>query len=72
MTFDGAGTTTFDYSGLTGGEICGAEIICPRHGAAFDIRTGEALTPPAYENITTFVTRIHNGMVQIRDAREEP
>ncbi|MBT6272570.1 MAG: Rieske 2Fe-2S domain-containing protein, partial [Chromatiales bacterium] len=24
---------THDYSGLTGGDICGREIICPRHGA---------------------------------------
>jgi 3-phenylpropionate/trans-cinnamate dioxygenase ferredoxin subunit len=25
------------------------EIVCPRHGAHFSVKTGQALTPPAYE-----------------------
>ena len=33
------------------------QIICPRHGARFDLRTGEALTPPAYEPMRTFNVR---------------
>ena len=32
---------------LSGGEICGAEITCPRHGARFDIKTGVVLSPPS-------------------------
>ncbi|HSR63560.1 MAG TPA: non-heme iron oxygenase ferredoxin subunit [Gammaproteobacteria bacterium] len=45
------------------------QIICPRHGARFCIKTGEALTPPAYEPTATFPVRIENGMVQTRDNR---
>jgi len=41
------------------------EIICPRHGARFCIKTGEALTPPAFEAIETFSVRVHEGMVQV-------
>ncbi|MEJ2760753.1 MAG: non-heme iron oxygenase ferredoxin subunit [Gammaproteobacteria bacterium] len=47
----------------------GEELICPRHGARFCLRTGDALTPPAYEPAATFPVRIEDGMVQIRDDR---
>ncbi|MBM2829722.1 MAG: ferredoxin [Gammaproteobacteria bacterium] len=45
------------------------QIICPRHGSRFCIRTGTALTPPAYEPIACFPVRIQNSMVQTRDNR---
>ena len=57
---------THDGAELTGGEIEGAQIICPRHGARFCLRTGEALTPPAYEPVRVFATRIDNGRLWIR------
>lgn len=56
---------THDGGTLTGGEVQGREIICPRHGARFDITTGEVLTPPAYEDLVTFPVRVHEGMVQV-------
>jgi 3-phenylpropionate/trans-cinnamate dioxygenase ferredoxin component len=52
---------THDGAPLTGGEIEGAEIVCPRHGARFCMRTGEALTPPAYEPVRVFETKIEDG-----------
>jgi len=60
---------THDYSVLTGGCIEGDEIVCPRHGARFNIKTGEALTPPAYEPVDTLPVRVENGIVQVRDDR---
>ncbi len=60
---------THDYETLTGGCIEGDEIVCPRHGARFNIKTGEALTPPAYEPVATLPVRVENGMVQVRDDR---
>lgn len=60
---------THDYSPLSGGDIEGEEIICPRHGARFDIKTGEALTAPAYEPLPTFPVRIEGGIVQVIDDR---
>jgi Rieske Fe-S protein len=45
------------------GEDC--QIICPRHGAHFCLRTGEALTPPAYEPLQTFAARVENGRVLV-------
>lgn len=60
---------THDYSTLTGGCVEGDEIICPRHGARFSIRTGEALAPPAFEPVATLPVRVHDGLVQVRDDR---
>jgi 3-phenylpropionate/trans-cinnamate dioxygenase ferredoxin subunit len=57
---------THDGAALTGGAIEGAEIICPRHGARFCMRTGEALTPPAYEPISVFETRVEGGHLWVR------
>jgi len=56
---------THDGAQLTGGAIEGTEIICPRHGARFCLRTGEALSPPAYEPVRVFATRIDDGRLWI-------
>jgi 3-phenylpropionate/trans-cinnamate dioxygenase ferredoxin component len=57
---------THDGAELTGGAIEGAEIICPRHGARFCLRTGEALSPPAYEPVQVFETKIEGGHLWVR------
>jgi len=57
---------THDGAELTGGAIEGGEIVCPRHGARFCLRTGEALTPPAYEPVRVFETKIEAGRLWIR------
>ena len=57
---------THDGAELTGGAIEGTEIICPRHGARFCLRTGEALSPPAYEPVRVFETRIEGGRLWVR------
>ncbi|NND60533.1 MAG: non-heme iron oxygenase ferredoxin subunit [Gammaproteobacteria bacterium] len=63
---------THDGEELTGGPIDGDEIICPRHGARFCLRTGAALTPPAYDDVQTFEVRIEAGRIQVRDDRDDP
>jgi 3-phenylpropionate/trans-cinnamate dioxygenase ferredoxin subunit len=60
---------THDGGVLTGGPIEGDQIVCPRHGARFCIRTGEALTAPAFEPTARFPVRVENGMVEVRDDR---
>ena len=54
---------THDGGELTGGLIEGRQVECPRHGARFDIVTGEALTPPAYEPLRTYAAREESGRV---------
>src|SRR5215510_11567508 len=60
---------THDGGQLTGGTIEGAEIVCPRHGARFCIKTGAALTAPAYEPTATFPVRVEAGEIQVKDNR---
>jgi len=60
---------THDGAGLSGSPIEGCEVICPRHGARFSIRTGEALTPPAWEGVSTFPVRTEYGKIMVRDDR---
>ena len=50
---------THDGGTLGDGELTGCEIACPRHGAKFNIRTGDALTMPA-----TKATRRHEVRVE--------
>ncbi len=40
-------------------------VICPRHGATFDIRTGRALTLPAYLPVDTFPVRVDGGVIKV-------
>ena len=41
------------------------EIACPRHGARFDVRNGEAVSLPAVIDIPAFPVRVIDGEVQL-------
>jgi 3-phenylpropionate/trans-cinnamate dioxygenase ferredoxin subunit len=40
-------------------------VVCPRHGASFDVRTGDALTLPAFEPVAVFPVRVDDGVVKV-------
>ncbi|HEU0303106.1 MAG TPA: non-heme iron oxygenase ferredoxin subunit [Gaiellaceae bacterium] len=40
-------------------------VICPRHGSNFDLRTGDALTLPAFEPVETYPVRVDDGTIEI-------
>lgn len=56
---------THDGEPLEAADVEDCQIICPRHGARFCVRTGAALTPPAYEPLRTFNVRVENGRVLV-------
>lgn len=60
---------THDGGDLAGGEVEGDEVICPRHGARFCIRTGAVTAPPAYEPVASLPVKIEDGAVYTRDDR---
>jgi 3-phenylpropionate/trans-cinnamate dioxygenase ferredoxin subunit len=60
---------THDGGELASGCIEGEEIVCPRHGARFNIKTGAVTAPPAYEDVDTLPVRVEGGVVQVRDDR---
>jgi 3-phenylpropionate/trans-cinnamate dioxygenase ferredoxin subunit len=59
---------THDGEELASGPIEGDEIICPRHGARFCLKTGAALSPPAYEPVKIHEVRVADGRIAVRTA----
>jgi 3-phenylpropionate/trans-cinnamate dioxygenase ferredoxin subunit len=57
---------THDDSPFDDAPIEDTEIICPRHGARFCLRTGAALSPPAYEPLRIFEARESDGRIEVR------
>lgn len=58
---------THDGAEIASGELDGDEIICPRHGARFCVKTGAVKCAPAYEDVTTFAVRIVDGRIQVEN-----
>ena len=46
------------FASLSEGDLNGLEVECPLHGSAFDVTTGEAITPPADEKLKVYQLRI--------------
>ncbi|HXP93640.1 MAG TPA: non-heme iron oxygenase ferredoxin subunit [Candidatus Binatia bacterium] len=56
---------THDGAPLDQGELDGKCIVCPRHGATFDVTTGAALTLPAVLPVTTYPVRIEDDGIYV-------
>ena len=57
---------THDGGPLVEGTITNdCEVTCPRHGARFDIRTGAALSFPAFEATNTYAVQIDGDDVLV-------
>lgn len=54
-----------DDGPLGDGELENHAVICPRHGARFDIRTGKVLALPAVEDIPAYPVRVKDGQIEI-------
>jgi 3-phenylpropionate/trans-cinnamate dioxygenase ferredoxin subunit len=54
---------THDSGPLGDGTLRGDRVICPRHGAAFDARTGRALTLPAVRGVRAYAVTVEGDDV---------
>ncbi|MEM8499359.1 MAG: non-heme iron oxygenase ferredoxin subunit [Pseudomonadota bacterium] len=50
---------------LCDGKLKGLRLLCPLHGAAFDVRDGSALSRPATKPIQTFETIVEDDNVLV-------
>lgn len=57
---------THDGGPLGEGEIDGNCLVCPRHGAKFDIRTGAAVCMPATEPTGSHEVKIEGDQISVR------
>lgn len=60
-----ADVCSHDDGPLGDGNLDGLTIVCPRHGAQFDLKTGKALTLPAVQDIPAYPVRVQNGIIQV-------
>ncbi len=58
-------------SDLGDGAFDGATVRCPRHHAAFDVRTGAAVRPPALNPVPTYRVVEQDGRLYVRGTRDE-
>ena len=56
---------THDDGPLGDGDLDGYEIICPRHGAHFDVRDGKATKRPAIVNTPWYPVRVIDGFLEV-------
>src|SRR6185436_7592970 len=57
--------------GLLGdGYLEGYSIVCPRHGAEFDVRTGKVISMPAVVDIPAYPVKVVDGMIQLGIPKE--
>ena len=54
-----------DNGPLGDGDLEGDAVICPRHGARFDIRTGKTRGLPAVVDIPAYPVRVREVMIEI-------
>ena len=56
---------THDGGVLGEGELEGSCVECPRHGARFDLRTGEVKALPAVFPVNAYPVRVVDGRIEV-------
>jgi 3-phenylpropionate/trans-cinnamate dioxygenase ferredoxin subunit len=61
-----ADTCTHAEASLADGDVTRFTIECWLHGAEFDLRNGQVLTPPATQNLKTYAVHVDGDSVTIQ------
>ena len=56
---------THAHARLCEGRLRATRLVCPLHGACFDIRDGRVLGPPAEVALATHAVRIVDGVIEV-------
>ena len=56
---------THAYARLNEGRLRGTRVVCPLHGAAFDVRDGRVLGRPAIEPLVTHAVTVTGDCIEI-------
>lgn len=60
------GICTHESVHLEEGLVMDGEIECPMHQGIFDIKTGEAISPPACEDLKTYPVKTEDEKIYIK------
>ncbi len=61
---------THDDGPLGDGILEGFNIVCPRHGAEFDVRTGKVVQMPAVVDIPAYPVQVRDGVIFVGVPKE--
>jgi len=56
---------THAHARLCEGRLRAMRLVCPLHGASFDIRDGRVLGPPALLPLPTHALRVVDGLIEV-------
>jgi 3-phenylpropionate/trans-cinnamate dioxygenase ferredoxin component len=59
-----------DDGPLGDGMLEGFNVVCPRHGAEFDIRTGQVVSMPAVVDIPAYPVQVRDGVIFVGVPKE--
>ncbi len=57
---------THAVASLSMGIVDGKKVMCPLHGAAFDLESGKALSLPAVKGVRTFAVKIEQDIIFVK------
>ena len=60
------GICTHEAGHLEDGLVMDNEIECPMHQGVFDIKTGEAISPPACDDLKTYPVKVEDNNIYIQ------
>ena len=60
------GICTHEAVHLEDGLVMDNEIECPMHQGVFDIKTGEAISPPACDDLKTYPVKVEDNNIYIQ------
>jgi 3-phenylpropionate/trans-cinnamate dioxygenase ferredoxin subunit len=56
---------THAFARMSEGRLRGVRLICPLHGASFDVRNGSVLGAPATKPLVAHAVRVVDGAVEV-------
>lgn len=60
------GLCSHAFKPLVGARVRGDTMMCPHHGARFDLKTGAVAASPAVRGLKTYSTRLNGGMIEVK------
>lgn len=60
------GLCSHAFKPLEGARVRGETLMCPHHGARFDLKTGNVAASPAVRGLKTYRTRQSGDMIEVK------
>lgn len=63
---------THAFARMNEGRLRGTRLICPLHGASFDVRDGRVLAAPAMKPLVSHTVRVVSGTIEVAISPDAP